>query len=156
MSSHYAMAPWLPAQEHPGTDDGLQTGVQSCWPGALSRQNSAVQGHEKLLTVRALELITSTENDRGMKPHNVCSRRCSYCPGYTESYFRQSVGGSTSLPAVAVTARTFKNVVSAFPTSFLPLMTSILTCDPPFVILNLRGCLMWQKPLTFAVHKVSL
>ncbi len=35
-----------------------------------------------------------------MKPHNVCSRRCSYCPGYTESYFRQSVGGSTSLPAV--------------------------------------------------------
>lgn len=110
----------------------------------------------KLLTVRALELISYTENYQGMKPHSVCSLRCSYCPGYTESYFRQSVGGSTSLPAVAVTARTFNNVVSAFPKSFSPLMTRILTCDPPFVILNLRGDLMWRKPLTFAVHKVSL
>lgn len=44
----------------------------------------------KLLTVRALELIIYTENYRGMKPHSVCSLRCSYCPGYTESYFRQS------------------------------------------------------------------
>lgn len=102
------------------------------------------------------KVIIYTENYRGMKPHSVCSLRCSYCPGYTESYFRQSVGGSTSLPAVAVTARTFNNVVSAFPKSFSPLMTRILTCDPPFVILNLRGDLMWRKPLTFAVHKVSL
>eukprot|EP00434_Breviolum_minutum_P012636 symbB.v1.2.011138.t1/scaffold732.1/size241626/12 len=98
------------------------------------------------------KLLIYTENDRGMKPHSVCS----YCPAYTESYFRPSVGGSTSLPAVAVTARTFNNVVSAFPKSFSPLMTRILTCDPPFVILNLRGDLMWRKPLTFAVHKVSL